>query len=173
MDDQSEEILKPTEAGVQAADDAVKAIKGKSFSGRHPELGKMIKCQVCRTRHRSAKVCTQKFAQGRYDLRDPKPLLIAGETAETRPVPPKTGIKVVLGAQVFKGKRIKPHFNKRANEFIQLVYTLVPDEYTHEELEKARNKAKRILAAKYGRHGYLPPIWKKFPKENKDVPETV
>lgn len=106
-------------------------------------------------------------------MRDPKPLLIAGETPETKPVPPMTGIKVVLGAQVFKGKRIKPHFGKRANEFIQLVYTLVPDEYTPEELEKARNKAKRVLATKYGRHGFLPPVWQKFPKKEEDVKETA
>lgn len=67
-----------------ASDQALAEIKNRSFSGRHPELGKMIKCQVCGLRHRkNERVCKQKFATGRYDLRDPKPLLIAGQTPET------------------------------------------------------------------------------------------
>lgn len=64
MDDQSEEILKPTAEGIEAADEVLAAIKGRSFSGRHPELGRMIKCQVCRNRHRESIKCKQKFATG-------------------------------------------------------------------------------------------------------------
>jgi hypothetical protein len=31
----------------EAAFQAIQAIRSRSFSGRHPELGKMLKCQVC------------------------------------------------------------------------------------------------------------------------------
>lgn len=36
--------------------------KVKSFSQRNPELGKMIKCQVCQHRHRSSQTCLPKYA---------------------------------------------------------------------------------------------------------------
>jgi hypothetical protein len=40
-----------------------KELKRRSFSGRNPELGRMIKCGVCRRRHReSERRCEQKFA---------------------------------------------------------------------------------------------------------------
>lgn len=38
-------------------------VKQRSFSGRHPELGKMVKCQICKTRHRSSQICIQTFAK--------------------------------------------------------------------------------------------------------------
>src|SRR2546423_938656 len=72
--------IAPTQAGQDVAETVLAEIRGRSFSGRHPELGRMIKCQVCRSRHRSSTQCEQKFATGRYDLRDPKPLLIAAQT---------------------------------------------------------------------------------------------
>jgi hypothetical protein len=119
----------------------------------------MIKCQVCSRRHRASIVHEQKFATGRYDLRDPKPLLIAGVTPETESLIEERRIRLVFGAAGFKGKRRKPPLNKKANEFVQVVRSFLPDEYTHEELETARRKAKRILAEKYGRYGFLPPKW--------------
>jgi hypothetical protein len=36
-------------------------LEQRAFSARHPELGKMTKCQVCLRRHRSSEVCVQKF----------------------------------------------------------------------------------------------------------------
>lgn len=39
--------------------------KDKSFSERHPELGKMINCPVCGERHRSAHVCVPTYAKGK------------------------------------------------------------------------------------------------------------
>lgn len=50
-------------AELQAAlDDAEKIIEGRTFSDRHPELGKMISCRVCGTRHRkNEKKCEQVF----------------------------------------------------------------------------------------------------------------
>lgn len=160
MSDQSgwepEVILesKPT-VSEQVVVDALEAITSRSFSGRHPELGRMVNCQVCSTRHRENEhKCVQKFATGRWDMRDPKPLLIAGETPETEAVINK--LKIVIGAKAFKGRRLKPHHNHRAMLFIEEVRKLTPDEYTQEDLEKARKRAKRILAKRYGRHGFLP-----------------
>lgn len=40
-----------------------KAFHRRSFSGRHPELGRMFKCAVCGHRHRAAQVCVQVFAK--------------------------------------------------------------------------------------------------------------
>src|SRR6266404_7287931 len=38
------------------------AIQDRSFSGRNPELGKMVNCRVCGTRHRlNERKCEQKF----------------------------------------------------------------------------------------------------------------
>lgn len=34
---------------------------GKSYSGRHPELGRMVNCFVCDKRHRSAHVCLPRY----------------------------------------------------------------------------------------------------------------
>lgn len=36
--------------------DALAVVGGRSFSGRHPELGKMINCKVCGLRHRETDV---------------------------------------------------------------------------------------------------------------------
>lgn len=161
---------KPTTAGVIAAELVLQDIYGRSFSERHPELGKMRTCPHCHTRNReNVHICTQKFATGRYDLRDPKPLLIAGETPETEPFPHHTKIKIVLGRVAFQKKRHNPHHNYRALQFIEMVRILTPDEYTQEDLKKARVRAKRILAEKFGRHGFLPAIKKSQPKPTNDI----
>jgi hypothetical protein len=189
MSDQSgwepEVILesKPT-VSEQVVADALEAITNRSFSGRNPHLGKMVNCAFCGRRHRQVEElktltkneggeletrvthwkCEQKFATGRWDVRDPKPLLIAGETPETEAVINK--LKIVIGAKAFKGRRLKPHHNHRAMLFIEEVRKLTPDEYTQEDLEKARKRAKRILAKRYGRHGFLPMLGMK--QEKKD-----
>lgn len=150
----------PTEAGQQAATKTLAEIRSRSFSARHPELGKMIKCQMCGRRHRAVQqlkthgadgvtkqskfvgiiACVQQFATGRYDLRDPKPLLIASQTTA----------KGVLGAAQFNKKRLRPHPSKVKLQFIELVRSFTPDEYTQEDLKKARAKARRILAKRLG-----------------------
>lgn len=33
----------------------------KSYSGRHPEKGKMINCRVCGQRHRLSRICVPKW----------------------------------------------------------------------------------------------------------------
>jgi hypothetical protein len=152
----------PTQEGQDAAAKALQAIRNRSFSGRHPELGKMKNCQLCYLRHReNDNPCVQKFATGRYDMRDTKPLLIAGETPETAPAFYHTKVKILLGRAVFNKRRHFPHHNYRTLQFLELVRTLLPDEYTQEDLVRVRAKAKRVLAEKFGRHGFLPPVWQK------------
>jgi hypothetical protein len=148
--------------------EALAKIHNRTFSGRHPELGKMIKCQVCLLRHRESIVCKQVFAK-RGGLE-----LIAGQTPETESVVDAKRIRLLLGAKPFKGKRLHPHLNKRARLFVELVRQLVPNEYTQEDLDNARTKAKRQLAKKYGRHGFLPPIWQRRKEANVEevAPET-
>ena len=93
---------KPTEAGQQAAAEAIEAIKGRSYSGRHPELGKMISCKICGLRHReNERKCVQKFSTSNRQ----------GDPVQGELVPPEgltnLTIKQVLGAARFKG-RMKP-----------------------------------------------------------------
>jgi hypothetical protein len=38
----------------------LESIRGRSFSERNPELGKMVNCSVCDSRHRSSQVCVRK-----------------------------------------------------------------------------------------------------------------
>jgi len=138
---------------------AIEEIHSRSFSGRNPELGKMINCH-CGRRHRES------------EKHDMKYIAEAGKTPATESLIEERRIRLTVGAAAFKWKRRKPHLNKRANEFVQLVYSLVPDIYTHEQLEKARRKAKRILAKKYGRHGFLPPVWQKQKEAHEHKAET-
>lgn len=100
------ESVKPSIEGIVAAENALAAIKQRSFSGRHPELGKMIKCQVCKARHRTTVNCTVTFTT----------VVDRGPNERTVPerIASQNTAKGVVGAAAFKGKRIKPHFNKRA-----------------------------------------------------------
>jgi hypothetical protein len=45
-----------------AAEEFKKSLKWRSFSGRHPELGPMIKCVVCKRRHRDNERCLVVYA---------------------------------------------------------------------------------------------------------------
>jgi|SRR5579859_849618 len=155
----------PSPESAEVAEKALAEVRSRSFSGRHPELGKMINCPVCSRRHRSFIVCEQKFTTGRYDLRDPKPLLIAGVTPETETVVESRKVRAVFGARLFAKKRLHPHPNKRALRFIEIVRWLTPDEYTQEDLAQAKKRAARILAKEFGRRGFLPPIWQRRAKE--------
>lgn len=98
----------------------------KSFSGRHPELGKMINCQICSLRHRSSEVCVEKFAVGTHD---PRP---EGEKIELRNENAHPGGPTrndVFGNQ-WKGKRKTPHHNARKLRLLE-----VTREIFHEDFE--------------------------------------
>jgi hypothetical protein len=161
-----------TEASV-VADVAIAAIHARSFSGRYPEWGQMIKCQVCGQRHREAIKHSQVFARRWIIVNGEKVYtdeqLIAGKTPETEILLEAQQIRLIVGASAFKGKRKHPPLNRRANEVVQLTLNLVSDGHTR---EKALNKVRRILVKKYGRHGFLPPKWQRQ-KETNEKETTV
>lgn len=141
----------------EQADKVLVDLKSRSFSGRHPELGKMMKCQVCNRRHRAVQKCEQKFVELfiEEDIETgEKTTVFATALQEGK----KPTLKQHMGAAAFKGKRLKAHPNKRNKQLIDLVRSLIPDEYTPEDLTKAQKKARRMLAKKLGRHGFLPPL---------------
>lgn len=102
-------VTQPTEAGQLAAEQALQAIRDRSFSGRHPELGKMINCQICGLRHRE----NERKCEVHYHKIDGVPQ-VAGETPATKfditfegDIPLKKA-RQVFGARFFKGKRKRP-----------------------------------------------------------------
>jgi hypothetical protein len=143
--DENNEI-KPMDVKKLVAD-AIEAFRtrfeARSFSDRHPELGKMKKCQICQTRHRTAHVCTQKFATGTHDTRPEgeKTLLIASQTT----------LKGVYGAAQFAKKRIKPHHSHRMLRLVQLTQDLFPKYYP----EQIDDPAKAMHAARGEAHAIL------------------
>jgi len=108
---------------LQKAIDATRnKLEDRSFSGRHPELGKMFKCQVCQKRHRAHIVCTQKFTHSigdyEYFREDEKGELVPAYRTcidpETKPT-----IKQIMGAAQFKGKRRVPHMSRMKMIFVE------------------------------------------------------
>jgi hypothetical protein len=120
--------------------------KHRSFSQRHPELGKMLKCQICLRRHRSSQTCHQVFTTGTHDPapEGEKKLLMAAETR-----------KGVLGAARFAKQRIHPHHSHRLLELVQLTQTLFPKYFDvqikdpKKAMQAARGEARHILVRKY------------------------
>lgn len=103
--------------------------KEKSFSERHPELGKMIKCQICKCRHRTAEICLQQFAK---------------DENEVERIAPGPG----------KGHgRILPHWSKKRLQVVDLTRQILPtlpmlqkEDGTKElNVKKARSMALNIL----------------------------
>jgi hypothetical protein len=125
---------------IEAVTSALESVHARTFSGRHPELGKMIKCQVCGTRHRlNERTCVQKFAY-LHTIEDTE----TGEKTDvTRELKPESR-NGVIGAAAFRGKRIKSHLNRRKRRFIEIVRDIIPDEYTQEDMLAARKKAAKI-----------------------------
>jgi hypothetical protein len=93
--------------------------KERTFSQRHPELGKMINCHVCGMRHRSAQVCEQKFAVG--------------------PVNPKR--RYGMGSN----KRINPHWNRKRLMIVDLTRQLLPYYSGDNAVQKAKSRAINLL----------------------------
>jgi hypothetical protein len=109
-------------------------IRGRSFSGRNPHLGKMIKCQVCNLRHReNEKKCVQAFTYriGDYEYFKEE---TNEETGETKLVPDlrtaqdaaiksvgKVTKESVIGKASFAKKRFNPHPSKIKLQFIERV----------------------------------------------------
>ena len=128
--------------------------RDKSFSERHPELGKMMNCAICRSRHRSHIKCKQTFSV-RYQEQEMQENGEWGPLTDVLAVAPRTR-KGVNGAAGFKGRRLKPHLNHRSQLFIARVRKL----FTYSEgaelteafkaaLGIARKRAVRQLKKEY------------------------
>lgn len=107
-----------------ALDDAEKIIQGRTFADRHPELGKMVKCQVCGTRHRkNEKKCEQVFTYRVgdfeiYRMDEKTNELVPDYRTAVRPDEKPTK-RQVSGAATFAKKRIHPHPSKIKLQFIE------------------------------------------------------
>jgi hypothetical protein len=142
-----------------AAVKALEQIRSRSFSERHPELGKMIKCQICSHRHRSSIKCEQKFKELyiEEDLEtgekttiyavaaQPEGTEIVGQISAEQPTQ-----KQIVGAAMFKGKRLKPHINHKQLLFIERVRKLMAQDETL-DLKEARATASRQLRREFSR----------------------
>lgn len=117
----------------KAVAEFTKAQEAKSFSGRHPELGKMVNCRVCSTRHRSIHVCEQRHV------------------VELIPPPGLTGLtkNQVVGRAAFAKKRVMPHYSKRRLQLVQLTQQLYP---LHEGLwPSTETKSSEMVAMQVAR----------------------
>jgi hypothetical protein len=111
------EIAYPTSPeAIAAAEKATEEIKSRSFSGRHPELGKMIKCAVCGLRHRKEeRKCEQKFKELWIDEDlETGELSTVYATVPLHNQKPINPIRAIFGAARFKGKRKKPRHSNRS-----------------------------------------------------------
>jgi len=97
---------------LEAASSALDSIASRSFSGRHPELGKMIKCQVCGRRHRDSQKCIQAFTTKWFE-EDLETGIIESIFATAAPHDQKPTKRQVAGAAAFEGKRLKPRLNSK------------------------------------------------------------
>ena len=98
--------------------------KHKSFSGRRPELGKMINCPVCDRRHRSSQVCVPVYARQKlYNVE-------TGEIFFGEPMMASQKTKKgVLGAAQFKGQRLLKHRNARGLQVLERATLLFRRDY--------------------------------------------
>lgn len=146
----AEALINPPEPNdaLKAAVNAYrKRFEARSYSERHPELGRMLKCQICLTRHRSSKVCSQKFAVGTHDTAPEceKKLLVASQTT----------IKGVWGALGFAKKRRNVHHSHRMLRLVQITQDLFPKYYPDqiadpaEAMKAARGEAQHVLRRRY------------------------
>lgn len=136
--EEGEPEFKPTASPEQVAA-ALAEVRGRSFSGRHPELGKMVKCHFCGLRHRvNERKCEQQFT---YKVRDKNGRVYErfrekteeekkdkSEVEQATLVPDlrtaislnrQPTIKQFLGAAQFTKKRWHPHHSKVKLQFIE------------------------------------------------------
>ena len=126
-------VTLPTEAGQKAAEQALSTIKDRSYSGRHPELGKMINCQFCGMRHRqndTLRKCEQKFAT---ETREGDP--VQGELLPPEGMATLTA-RQLIGAAAFAKRRQRPR-NKPKNKIHYWLKVII-------EAAKRKNDANQI-----------------------------
>lgn len=158
----NDELKKPfnVSEAVEAAKvtlDALKTIRNRSFSARHPELGKMVNCRICGTRHReNERKCVQVFTYrvGNYEVfrEDENGDLVPAYRTAVQPNEKPT-MKQVMGRAAFAKKRFNPHPSKIKLQFIERTRKVFLDlgfdidEKDKEKFEKNLQRA-RIVAAR-------------------------
>lgn len=124
-----EEPFVPTPELQAEIDSALKVLRNRPFSQRHPELGKMKNCQVCGIRHREGeRKCEQKFTNvaGKFEYfreeenKDGETILVPDLRTAIRPNEKPTK-RQLNGAAYFHKKRIHPHPSKIKLQFIERV----------------------------------------------------
>ena len=117
---QSQDIL----AINKAIADAVNTLRAKSYAGRNPSLGRMIKCAVCGNRHYSSKACEPRYAthdrHGDPYFEDGSPLVINVEDIDN-PIVERHQRQIqraIFGVAAFAKKRLNPHLHPRVNEIL-------------------------------------------------------
>lgn len=120
----------------------------KTFSQRHPELGKMFNCRVCGTRHRPPH-CEQRFAKVRIGHKELQKLakkhhlLIPDQIRQTEPMEPKR--RYGMGSN----KRINPHWANKRLQLVQLTRDLISYFDGEDAVKKARSRAMNLLRKKW------------------------
>ena len=136
------------------------ALRARSFSARNPQLGKMIKCQICHRRHRENPLvagvrysCIQQFAKPRYMFTTTEASELVPVPQENRPalIASQTTRKGVVGAATFAKKRLLPHHNRRDLLLVQRTIELYPEHAVYlsdplEAMREARLQAQREIA---------------------------
>ena len=118
INDQKVEF-KPIPPEVLAATSkALTDIMSKSYSGRHLELGKMVKCQVCGRRHRDSQKCIQTFATKWFE-EDLETGVVETILATAVPQDRKPTKRQVAGATAFKAKRIKRRLSPKDLQLVE------------------------------------------------------
>lgn len=101
------------------------SLASRSFSGRNPELGKMINCVFCDRRHRSIENCVQRFAKD------------------------KNGKELIAEGHGHGKGRLTPHWNRRSLELVILTRRLIPLYPEDTPIKKIRSRALNLLRKKW------------------------
>lgn len=146
--DEEVEPFTPSQELANVIEETINSVRARSYSQRHPELGKMINCPVCNRRH-NGKQCEAKYAP-LHEEED----LETGEVTKVYRMAAQNTRKGVLGAAVFAKKRFHPHLNRRKTLFIERVRKLFGEGTFNEEspeFKRALNIARRTAKEQLGR----------------------
>jgi hypothetical protein len=106
-----------------AIDAAIKVLAERTYAGRNPELGKMVNCAVCHTRHRkNVGNCEQVFTYrvGDFELfRENEEGQLVPDYRTCTKEGERPTMKQVMGAAAFNKRRFHPHHSKIRLLFIQ------------------------------------------------------
>jgi len=157
----------------KAVADAIAAVRGRSFSGRNPELGKMVNCRVHGWRHRqfefSPTGCEQVFTYSvkdkdgrRYEqfreevapaneqeAGDPEKVTLVPDLRTAIPANSKPTMRQILGAASVAKKRFHPHYSKIKLQFIERTRVVYDNlKFVWNLLDKPSAKASKLERAR-------------------------